>query len=108
MSTLDSRLDSQGGSYEGPRRVYQLRVLSRLGFELPEHIGINKSSWSMPTGLSDYPSHPQVLPSFSTGSWTDPFSCVLIGATQTRRRECAITIAFDCVSEADNQELIYS
>ena len=36
------------------------------------------SSWSMPTDLSDHPSHPQVLPSFLTGSRTDPFGCVLI------------------------------
>ena len=41
LSTLDSRLNSQRGSYKGSRQVYQLRALSGLGFELPERMGIN-------------------------------------------------------------------
>ena len=33
------------------------------------------SSWSMPTGSSDHPSYPQMLPSFLTGSRTNSFNC---------------------------------
>ena len=36
------------------------------------------SNWLMPTDSSDYLSHLQVLPSFSTGSRTDLFGCVSI------------------------------
>ena len=73
--TSDNWLDSRGDSYKGPRRVCQLRgrILS--------HTGIN-----MPTDSSDHLSHPQVLPSFLTGSRTDPFGCVsIIEASITSR-----------------------
>ena len=44
------------------------------------------SNWSMPTDSLDHPSHPQVLPSFSTGSRTGPFGCVsIIRASITSR-----------------------
>ena len=33
------------------------------------------SSWSMLTGSSNHPSYPQMLSSFLTGSWTNPFNC---------------------------------
>ena len=35
-------------------------------------------NWSMPTDLSDYLSYLEMLLSFLTRSWTDPFNCMLI------------------------------
>ena len=51
-----------------------------LASELPEHTGINDYAIELvdANGSSDHPIHPQVLPSFSTGSRTDPFGCVSI------------------------------
>ena len=43
-----------------------------LESELPEHTGINDYAIEL---VDDHPSHPQVLPSFSTKSRTDPFDC---------------------------------
>ena len=39
---------------------------------LPEHTGINDHAIEL---VDDHPSHPQVLPSFLTGSRTDAFDC---------------------------------
>ena len=60
-----------------------------LASKLSDHTRINDHSIELveTTSSSDHPSHPQVLPSFLTGSQTDPFGCVSIGATQTHRRE---------------------
>ena len=46
----NSRLDSQRGSYKGPRQVCRLCVLSGLGFELPERTGINDHAIELVNG----------------------------------------------------------
>ena len=43
-----------------------------LASELPEHTGINDHAIEL---VDDHPSHPQVLPSFLTGSRTNAFDC---------------------------------
>ena len=43
--------------------------------ELSKHAGINDHAIEL---VDDHPSHPQVLPSFLTGSRTDAFGYVLI------------------------------
>ena len=60
-----------------------------LASELPEHTGINDYSIELvdANGLIRSSKSPAGLPSFSTGSRTDPFGSVSIGATQTHRRE---------------------
>ena len=53
---------------------------SDLVSKLPEHIGINDYAIELVDAnrSSDHPIYPQVLPSFSNGSRTDPFGCVSI------------------------------
>ena len=43
-----------------------------LASELPEHTEINNHAIEL---VDDHPSHPQVLPSFLTGSRMDAFDC---------------------------------
>ena len=51
-----------------------------LASELLEHTKINDYAIELvdTNGSSDHPIHPQILPSFSTGSRTDPFGCMSI------------------------------
>ena len=57
-----------------------LRSLKTWLLNFPSTLGstIILLSWSILTGSSDHSSHPQVFPSFSTGSRKDSFGCMSI------------------------------